>query len=218
LIDEGERALMREPERRDIVAAKRNMRTEAKRARRRRASDADLVRRVLGLPAFGRAEALFSYLDVDGEVPTRDIVAHALEANKTVCLPYCVPGTRSMTWHRVDSLDGLVKSRMGIWEPVPSRQTRVEPAAFVRSIALVPGLLFDLRGYRLGYGGGFYDSFLSAFAGATVGLCREAQLVESLAALDVLEPHDRAVDMVVTERRAVLAETPQGPIGQREVT
>ncbi|MBO7674939.1 MAG: 5-formyltetrahydrofolate cyclo-ligase, partial [Atopobiaceae bacterium] len=111
--------------------------------------------------------------------------------------------TRDMTWHRVDSLVGLKQSRMGIWEPVPATHAQVDPREWSQGIALVPGLMFDHRGYRLGYGGGFYDSFLSSFAGTSVGLCREAQLVDSLAALGALEPHDRAVDLVVTEARTL---------------
>ena len=67
------------------------------------------------------------------------------------------------------------------------------------SIALVPGLAFDARGFRLGYGGGFYDGFICDFTGTTVGLCRSRFLLDDLALRGLLEPHDAAVDMVVTE-------------------
>jgi len=187
----------------DVVASKRLLRTALKRERMRGPQDEVLVRRVFDLPEFACAQAVFTYLDVGSEVPTRGIVSAAWKASKVVCLPYCVPGTRRMTWHRIESFEGLKQSRMGIWEPVPAAHAQEDPQAWSQAIALVPGLSFDVHGYRLGYGGGFYDAFLSAFAGTSVGLCREAQLVESLAARDVLEPHDRAVDLVITESRTL---------------
>ena len=197
----SERAGDRSPH--DVAATKRLLRAALRRERMRGPGDAALVRRVLASPEFTGAQAVFTYLSVGSEVPTQDVIAAARDADKTVCLPYCVPGTRDMTWHRVDSLVGLKQSRMGIWEPVPATHAQVDPREWSQGIALVPGLMFDHRGYRLGYGGGFYDSFLSSFAGTSVGLCREAQLVDSLAALGALEPHDRAVDLVVTEARTL---------------
>lgn len=54
----------------------------------------------------------------------------------------------------------------------------MRPAVFACPVALVPGLAFDREGFRLGYGGGFYDTFLPAFPGASIGLIRACQLVE----------------------------------------
>lgn len=67
------------------------------------------------------------------------------------------------------------------------------------ALALVPGIAFDRRGFRLGYGGGYYDAFLSAFAGTSLGLCRSSSLFGSLGALGAREPHDVPVSVVVTE-------------------
>lgn len=69
------------------------------------------------------------------------------------------------------------------------------------AIAIVPGYSFDMRGFRLGYGGGFYDVFLPGFDGASMGLCRACQL-----SFDPLpcDPHDIPVDMVITENRTLI--------------
>ena len=72
-----------------------------------------------------------------------------------------------------------------------------------RMMALVPGLTFDATGYRLGYGGGFYDTFLSVFDGVSVGLCREAQFSEDLRAEEVVDSHDLPAQLVVTEERCI---------------
>ena len=70
-------------------------------------------------------------------------------------------------------------------------------------IALVPGLTFDGHGFRLGYGGGFYDTFLARFEGVSVGLCRDAQMSRDLCAEGLLDAHDLPVQIVVTNSKVV---------------
>ena len=113
-----------------------------------------------------------------------------------------------MEWFVVDSLEGLVRGEHGVLEPVRDPARMVEPACGPRGIAsdqlaIVPGLAFDQQGFRLGYGGGFYDTFLSRFAGIAAGLCREALAVGDLAAAGVLDAHDQACDLVLTDVRAL---------------
>ncbi len=192
----------------DSVTDKKTLRAQLMRLRagipdeQRAEIDAGIAARVLALPAYRTADAVFTYLDMGAEIRTRDIIADAWAAGKTVALPRCIPGTRLMAWHRVTSLDGLVASRFGVAEPVDDPETLVRPADFAAPIALVPGLAFDERGYRIGYGGGFYDVFLASFPGKTVGLCRESLLVERL---PFLGAHDLPVQAVATERRVVFA-------------
>lgn len=166
--------------------------------------DAALAARVATLPAFMEASAVLSYLSFGDEVDTRVLIGQALVAGVPTALPRCVPGTRDMDWYGVTSLDGLVRSRFGIDEPAPDPQRLVDVAVLgERAVALVPGLAFDERGCRIGYGGGFYDRFLATFPGVAVGLCREAALRRDLAAEGACEAHDRAVDLVVTEARVI---------------
>ena len=63
-------------------------------------------------------------------------------------------------------------------------------------LVLVPAVCYDRRGYRLGFGGGYYDRWLERFEGPTVGLCREAVLQETVP----IEAHDRRVDTLITEK------------------
>lgn len=66
-------------------------------------------------------------------------------------------------------------------------------------IALVPGLAFDRAGFRIGYGGGYYDRFLAGFPGTSIGLAREQFLAESLEQLGALDTFDQPVDYIATE-------------------
>ena len=108
-----------------------------------------------------------------------------------------------MAWYRVMSYDGLVKSSFGVLEPNPKTFEQADSAGGIAPLAIVPGLAFDPRGYRLGYGGGFYDTFLSGFPGRSVGLCRERQMVENLSDLGVIDAHDLPANVVVTESRTL---------------
>ncbi len=194
-------------------------------AQDRNAADEGIARRLLDLPEFEGARLILTYLSVGDEVDTRRVIEEAWRQGKTVAVPRCVPGTRDMEWYEISSFDGLVKTRFGIEEPDPATARPLalseallgrkeasalsgggdEPGDCARAgkgllaMALVPGLAFDGQGRRLGYGGGYYDVFLGAFEGFSVGLCREGFLLDTLAPFD--EAHDRRVDAVITQSR-----------------
>ncbi len=169
-------------------------------------ADALVTAAVLALPEYATADVLLAYLDFGSEVRTRDIIVQAWAAEKVVALPWCVPGTREMLWYEVESFEGLVKSKLGVEEPDPDICLELDPASATSPLCLVPGLAFDERGYRLGYGGGFYDSFLAGFSGASVGLCREVQMMDDLRAAGVVDAHDLPVQLVVTDERVLRTE------------
>ena len=162
-------------------------------------ADESIARRVAELPAFEDAELLLTYLDVGSEVRTRDLIERAWSGDKVVALPRCVRGTREVTWHSVDSYDQLEMGSYGLLEPSPNFAPLVDPMSYAQVLALVPGLTFDSRGYRIGYGGGYYDVFLSSFAGTSVGLCRARSMTEDLLALGLVSLHDLPVNMVMTD-------------------
>ena len=188
---------------------KQELRTQLKATRRglgpsvRPEIDAAVAARVLALPEWGTAPVVLAYLSVRDEVDTRALVRAAWDAGKVVAAPR-VTGPRTLAWYRLEPADALETSRMGIEEP-PADATRLLDVAKLppAAITLVPALAFDEHGYRIGYGGGFYDVFLARFPGVSVGLAREATLVASLGAHGVLEPHDRAVGLVVSESRTI---------------
>jgi 5-formyltetrahydrofolate cyclo-ligase len=172
---------------------------EEKRAELDAAIEANLV----SLPEFAEMDVLLAYLDFGPDVRTRGIIRAAREAGKVVALPWCVPGTHEMRWYRVSGFDALVKSKLGMDEPVPDDANEQLLRTGQRMLALVPGLTFDEAGYRLGYGGGFYDTFLAKFDGVSVGLCREAAWSCDLRAEGIVDEHDLPVQLVVTESRVL---------------
>lgn len=172
-------------------------------AEARAAADAAIASRVTSLAEYADASLVLTYLSIGDEVQTSGIIRDAWSRGKVVALPRCVPHSRRMRWYRVESLDGLERSKFGVLEPAADAAAELDPNAAPNALAIVPGLTYDARGYRLGYGGGFYDTFLAGFGGTSVGICREVQL--SASGEIALDAHDLPVQVVVTEARVLLA-------------
>lgn len=163
--------------------------------------DRCIAKRVLGLDAWRQATLVLAYLSFGSEVETRGLVRAAWDEGRRVAVPRCVAGVRRMEWVEIRSLEGLVPGAFGIEEPPAAWPALGEGEALAPDVlSLVPGLVFDRAGMRLGYGGGYYDRFLGSFAGTSVGLCPGALLVRSLAEKGVADGHDLPVDIVVSER------------------
>ena len=158
--------------------------------------DHQIATRVVALPEYDSADVILPYLSFGAEVDTREIIRDAWAKGKTVALPRCVEGTRLMRWYIVDSFEGLVVSSFGVEEPPADPSHEIDPAQIAHALVIVPGMEFDEAGYRLGYGGGFYDVFLSTFTGTSVGLCRSPFFSTGPLQHD---EHDLPVDVVVTD-------------------
>lgn len=178
--------------RRDMKALRENLGADA-----RTRIDVAIATKLRELPQYAIAPLVLTYLSVGSEVDTREIIRNAWDDGKTIAIPRCVPGSRAMEWHAIESFDGLERKAFGIEEPPANPQTLVSPAQpDSLSIALVPALSYDAFGFRLGYGGGYYDTFLPGFPGISIGLCRNAQMSTTPLPTDV---HDVAVAFVLTE-------------------
>ena len=92
----------------------------------------------------------------------------------------------------------LVRHRYGMLEP--GEDCPLLPPQEL-ALVLVPALCYDRQGFRLGFGGGYYDRWLEGYSGVRIGLCRERVLQDRLPT----EPHDQRVDWVVTERGCLSA-------------
>lgn len=196
-----------------LSARKRELRHELKRRRQelgadaRHEADAAIASRVLSLVEWRGSQVVLTYLSVGDEVDTRGLIIQVWADGKVVAIPRVVPRTRLMEWYRIDDFDHLERSSFGVEEPLaePERLLDVarEAEAGRNILAIVPGLTFDAHGFRMGYGGGFYDTLLTDFPGTSVGICREAQLTDDLTARGAVGEHDLSVDVVVTESRVL---------------
>lgn len=177
----------------------RSLRTQVL-ATRRQEAEAALVNLVLNNPSFIKAEVVASFVSMPTELNTTPLIQAAWQAHKRVCVPKSVAGSK-LIWYELGSsqgFDSLVKSSFGVPEPVPQIHTELNLGEVgSAALALVPGLVFDTRGFRIGYGGGYYDRFLASFEGDTLGLALKECMVESLNALGVLKDFDIPVQQVI---------------------
>lgn len=134
------------------------------------------------------------------EVETRAIIQEGWKQGKRIVVPKCEPISRDMTFRVLDSFDQLEVVYYGLEEPMEAETEAVSASEI--NLMLVPGLAYNQKGYRVGFGGGFYDRFLSKYKGKTASLAFEVQLVEDLP----IEDHDIAVDKIITNERVILCQ------------
>lgn len=116
-----------------------------------------IAQTMLTLPMYQKAKTVFCYCSTEQEIQTDEILASILAAGKTLCVPRCeAPG--KMTARRIRTLDALRVGRFGIREPQDSAP--IVPVEEI-DLGIIPCLSADSNGYRLGYGGGYYDRFLA---------------------------------------------------------
>lgn len=137
---------------------------------------------------YREAKTLYGYLPYNQEVRTEPILLQALKDGKKVAVPKVYGDT--MRFIYLEDLNGIEKGYAGIPEPVADEPVAADETALV----LMPGLAFDKEGHRIGYGGGFYDKFLSAEpTHPTVALCYDFQMRPNLET----EEFDVPVDLVL---------------------
>jgi len=143
--------------------------------------DAGIIANLLTLPVYREASTLLAYMPAPGEIDTRPLLEHAWNSGKRVALPHCLPDVRGvMEFYIVGADTPLTPGIHRSLEPDPRSQQKL--IDFTGCLCLVPGYAFDARGFRLGYGGGYYDRFLSGpySGGQTVGACYQICSLEKL--------------------------------------
>lgn len=153
--------------------------------------------RVLGSEVYQRASFVMLYMDFKNEVETAGLILSALEDGKRVALPVVDQVAHRLVLVEITDMErDLNRSDFGILEPSITPENTLEPGAI--DLILAPGVAFDLRGYRMGYGGGFYDQLLSQCDRDQVrvyALCFDIQVVSQVP----IDPHDQRMDGLFTE-------------------
>ncbi len=169
--------------RRQIRAQKRAMTAEMIEA-----ASQSLARQFFATSYYKTADTIYGYLPYNQEVRTVPILEQALRDGKKVAVPKVYGDT--MRFIYLDDLTRVSPSEMGIPEPVADAPVADDK----RALVLMPGLAFDQKGNRMGYGGGYYDKFLAEEPEhPTVALCYGFQMVDSIPTDD----YDIPVDLVL---------------------
>jgi len=179
---------------RDTIMAARNAEPD------KDAKSRTICERFFALPEFAASKVVQFYVDVRSEVRTRSFIPRALELGKKVVIPYCVD--EHLELFPLDSADEMEVGAFKILEPrrdlrgLPHKRFDVSGVDLI----MVPGVVFDRRGGRMGHGWGFYDRLLEQARpdAHLVALSFECQLIDEVP----MQPHDIFVNKVVTEKTA----------------
>ena len=179
----------------DIYFAKQKLRQKCKHIRNsldagfRTKSCQDICDHIADWDVFQKANVVLTYMPMQNEVDLTPLL-RCYHLKKWV-IPRILPENQ-MVFQQYDP-DKLILHTYGMWEPAPD--CPVIPSAEI-DLALVPGLAFDAQGWRLGFGGGFYDRFLCNYKGVTLGIAYHSLFLERV----VYDSYDIPMRFVVTEK------------------
>ena len=142
---------------------------------------------------FRKAEVIGLTVSAFPEVDTRQLIERCWQAGKRTAVPKCDPLTRAMTFRIIEDFSQLETVYMKLLEPIEDKTEEVNPEGI--DLMIVPGVVYAPDGYRIGFGGGYYDRYLTRYAGPTVSLAFEEQLADSVP----VEKHDIPVQRICTE-------------------
>ena len=148
---------------------------------------------IINMKEFKEADNILTYVSFRSEVKTDYIIENAFELGKKVFVPKVIG--KNMIFVKIESFKELTQGYMGIREPVSSDEADIK-----EGFMCMPGMVFDNECNRIGYGGGFYDRYLSKdneFIKAA--LCYDFQILEEIPH----EPHDLKPDYVISEKRVI---------------
>lgn len=158
-----------------------------------RQKDRAIYERLIAMDQYCRASTVVLYVSKELEVDTRQLMKKAWEDGKRVAVPRCIENTRLMNMHLIRSMDDLRVGTYGILEPDESLPILTQTK---NAVCIVPAFCNDYRGYRVGYGGGYYDRYLSRFEGVKIGVnysdCVRPRLIGGR--------YDVPIDVLVTDR------------------
>ncbi len=188
--------------RREYIAMRDSMDSTLKRE-----YDEKICQIILSLATYRFADTVMLYCPTGSEIDVLPVARHALSQGKTVVFPVSDKESCTMKFYPVRALDELKPGAYGIWEPPVGEEYLPDPKK--RALCLVPGLVYDQNGYRLGYGKGFYDRYFSKRDRTVPPALAEAKASVSLigvvyqSCIAATLPHgkfDLTVDILVSEK------------------
>lgn len=136
----------------------------------KRKRDRKICNFATALASYRYADYVLLYAPTEEEIDIFSVAEDALSKGKKVAFPRCNKEDHTMTFHLITSVDELSVDSYGIREPSAQLPVFDVENCSEKMICFVPGLVYDKKGYRLGYGKGFYDRYLSSLKGNIIGV------------------------------------------------
>ncbi len=149
---------------------------------------------------YKNANNIMIYVTLGNEVITEPIIHDLMSKGKKVFVPLTVPKTKALIASELKDFEkDLEIGHFGVREPTKEATRPVEPS--ILDLIIVPGVAFDRKGYRVGYGAGYYDRFLLRISekARTIALAFHMQLIDKVP----VDDHDIAVEHIITEKEFI---------------
>lgn len=153
--------------------------------------------KLLKEPSIIEGDTIAITISNNREVDTTGIIESLWKQGKRVVVPKCNSINRTMQFYKIENFNQLEIVYMDLREPIPQITELVSAEQI--DCMIVPGIVFDKSGYRIGYGGGYYDRYLEKFKGNVISLAFHNQLVDMVPR----DPHDLPVNLIVTEQNRI---------------
>ena len=155
----------------------------------------------LTVPCFHKANVILMYASLPGEIETLSFINHLLEEGKTVFCPRT--NEEHMMFYQITSLKDLKTGHFNVLEPEASENTLFLPEAGCDYCMIVPGLMFDTKGNRMGYGKGYYDKYLAGLSAGismtTIAFSYDEMVKDNIPS----EETDYKMNYIITESRII---------------
>lgn len=159
--------------------------------------ESQLLNKLTNMNEWSKAKSIAITMSMGAEWKTQPIIEKAWAEGKRVAIPKSIHDTKELHYYIITSFTQVETGYYGIEEPDPNQASRVFKDDF--DLVIVPGVAFMKNGYRIGFGGGYYDRFLSDYRGPTVSLVDDLQLVERFP----VEAYDVPVDKLVMPKQII---------------
>ena len=156
-----------------------------------------IIENVKSMKEFQKAKTVLCYLALNDEIKTDSLINYSFKEGKRVAVPYCIDDEGNMEFYLIKSISDTEIRSFGVREPIIEKCEKLTD--FSESVVIVPALCFDKRGYRLGYGKGYYDRFLKNYSFISVGLCYNSLIKNEIP----INEFDQKVDYIVTENQII---------------
>lgn len=157
--------------------------------------DSAIIKTLIDSSLYKESKQILLYMALDDEVNIDSLVDLARINGKSVAVPFCTNSDGHMEFYYINTLNDLKVGNFGVREPKIDICKKMTD--YSNSIIIVPAIAFDTKGYRLGYGKGYYDRFLTKYPLISIGLCYNSLVVDELPT----DEYDKSVDYIITDTR-----------------
>ena len=160
--------------------------------------DSMIFKRLINSDTYKGSNKIFVYISFGSEADTMEFIKYALSDNKEIYVPKTDKSKKEMVAIRINSLDNMSVDKWGILEPATVEKDKIGEEF---DLVIMPGVAFDKSGNRIGYGGGYYDKYISKrnIKCPKIALAYDLQIIDKIEA----EEYDIKVDGVITNEEFI---------------